>query len=153
MQLEIEIRDASLDDTALIVEYNRLLALETEDKALDVVTLDRGVHAVLSDRTRGRYFVATSGSVVIGQVMVTYEWSDWRNGRIWWLQSVYVKPEFRRRGVFRRLFEHVAELSSREPETIGIRLYVENENVAARETYQRLGMVLPGYKVMERLAE
>lgn len=151
--MQFDIRDACLSDRELIVEYNRLLALETEDKVLDAAVLDRGVRAVLGDRTLGRYFVASSGGVVIGQVMVTYEWSDWRNGRIWWLQSVYVHQGYRRRGVFRRLFEHVADLSSREPETIGIRLYVESGNVAARETYQRLGMVLPGYKVMERLAD
>ena len=117
--VNIAVRDAQLGDLAGIVEYNRLLALETEDKVLAPEVLSRGVEALLGDSSRGRYFIAEVDDRTVGQLMITYEWSDWRNGCIWWFQSVYVDGDFRRRGVFRRLFDHVVELSRKESDVVG----------------------------------
>ncbi len=149
--MEPTVREARQEDVPVLVEFNSRLAAETEGKSLDPEVLRRGVRALLDDRSRGRYFVATVGERIVGQVMITYEWSDWRNGFIWWLQSVYVESAHRRRGVFRRLFGHVAALCDRDPDVVGLRLYVEDNNRPAQETYQRLGMMRPGYHVLERL--
>ena len=134
----------------MIVEFNRLLAEESEGKALDGPPLAAGVAAGLADPRKALYFVAEEGGRVLGQVMVTFEWSDWRNGWFWWVQSVYVRPEARRRGVFRALFDHVGAAARRDPQVIGLRLYVEEENHLARQTYARLGLAPTGYRVMER---
>src|SRR5262245_37483641 len=101
------VRSARPEDAAVIAEYNRLLALETEHKVLDPSVLAAGVQALLEDPHKGRYFVAEDAGQPIGQLMLTYEWSDWRNGWIWWIQSVYVRGDYRRRGIFRALYEHV----------------------------------------------
>lgn len=133
------IRPAAPGDLDTIVEFNRLLAWESEGKALDVATVRQGVAALLADPARGRYFVAELDAQVVGQVSLTWEWSDWRNGWWWWLQSVYVRAEARRRGVFRALCEHVAELARADPTVYGLRLYVERDNHAARACYERQG--------------
>lgn len=151
MRDEIQIRDATVGEAPVIVEFNRLLALETEAKELEVEVLRRGVETILSDPALGRYFVAVADGRVVGQAMVTYEWSDWRNGMIWWFQSVYVEKDSRRRGVFRRLFHHVRDVAAAAPDVVGLRLYVERGNSVAREVYGRLGMVEPGYLVLERI--
>ena len=148
--MEIEIRLADTRDVDVLVEFNRRLAFETEAKQLDVGTLRPGVLRVLDDSRLGRYFVATAAGRVVGQLLITFEWSDWRNGLIWWLQSVYVESESRRHGVFRRLFSHVQEIATRES-ALGLRLYVENENDVALCTYQSLGMVDASYRVFELL--
>ena len=148
----ITIRDACADDWPTIVEFNRRLAQETESLALDGPTLEAGVKAALADATKARYFVAcTTDGQIVGQMMHTYEWSDWRNGDIWWLQSVYVHPDFRSQGVFRRLFEFVAEQAEGDPSVVGLRLYVEDHNAGAQDVYQRLGLAPAGYRVMERI--
>ena len=108
-----------------------------------------GVAALLSDPAKGLYYVAESNGTVIGQVMITYEWSDWRNGNIWWLQSVYVKPEFRQLGVFRALFNHLVELGRTRPDVCGLRLYMHADNAKARQSYQNLGMKQTRYEVFE----
>jgi GNAT superfamily N-acetyltransferase len=144
------IRDATPADAPLIVEFNRRLAQESEGKTLAVAVLTPGVAAALADPHKGRYFLAESEGIVAGQTMLTYEWSDWRNGWLWWIQSVYVRPECRRRGVFRALFEHIEERARREPEVVGLRLYVENGNRSAQETYLQLGMKPAGYFVLEK---
>jgi GNAT superfamily N-acetyltransferase len=149
--IEIVIRNAGPADAAVIVEFNRLLALESEGKTLDARELALGVDAILGDPALGRYFVAVAGGRIVGQMMITYEWSDWRNGMIWWLQSVYVEPGHRRRGVFRRLFEHVHGAAAADPGIAGLRLYVENGNRAAIETYIRLGLAEAGYRVLEQI--
>ena len=149
--MDLHIRNGLPADVETITEFNRRLASETEEIALHMPTLRSGVERVLADPSLGRYFVALSGDRIVGQLMITYEWSDWRDGFIWWLQSVYVEREARRQGVFRRLFEHVVDLSSREG-ALGTRLYVENANDIARETYERLGFVDASYRVLERFA-
>ena len=148
-----EIRTALPDDWETLVEFNCRLAEETEDKRLDPATISAGVKAVLADATKGRYFVACHRNQLVGQMMHTREYSDWRNGHIWWLQSVYVHPEFRRQGVFRLLYERLRSEAVSDPEVVGLRLYVENENDRAQETYLNLGMKRGGYHVMEHLFE
>jgi GNAT superfamily N-acetyltransferase len=143
-------RRAVPSDAPIIVEFNRLLALESEGKTLDPAVLGRGVAAGLADPRKSIYFVAEEDGVPIGQIMFTTEWSDWRNGWFWWIQSVYVRQESRRRGVFRALFEHVQQAARTDPEVIGLRLYVERENHVAQETYRSMGMTEAGYVVFER---
>jgi GNAT superfamily N-acetyltransferase len=133
------VRSATPADASTIIEYNRLLALETENQVLDARVLAPGVAAILGDRNRGRYFVADDNGDVIGQIMITYEWSDWRNGWIWWLQSVYVRADRRKGGVFRSIFQHIEGQARKEGNVAGIRLYVEHENRAAQSTYRKLG--------------
>jgi ribosomal protein S18 acetylase RimI-like enzyme len=144
------IRRATPADVPVVVEFNRLLALESEGKTLDVGLLAAGVRAGLADPAKALYFVAEEAGAIVGQVMVTYEWSDWRNGWMWWLQSVYVPKSHRRRGVFRSLFEHVLQAARADPGVVGLRLYVERDNVAAQQTYLGLGMIAPGYFVLEK---
>ncbi len=143
------VRPARVDDWPTLVEFNQRLALETEARRLDAAQLKAGVQALLRDPTKGRYFVAEADSEQLGQIMHTSEWSDWRNGTLWWLQSVYVRPEHRGRGVFRRLLEHVRELAKRTPDVVGLRLYVEQHNDLAQEVYRRLGLKAAGYVVLE----
>jgi GNAT superfamily N-acetyltransferase len=148
--MPLTVRPAVATDAADIVEFNRLLALESEGKALDPGLLRAGVAAGLADPAKGRYFVAESAGRVVGQMMITYEWSDWRNGWFWWIQSVYVHAEARRQGVFRALFDHVRRLAAGQPDVIGLRLYVERDNHPAQETYRRLGLGPTGYLVLEQ---
>ena len=145
------IRLASPADLPVIVEFNRLLALETESKVLDTVILESGVASALSDPDRLRYWVAEVGDParVVGQAAVTREWSDWRRGWIWWFQSVYVVGDFRGKGVFRTLHEHIRRQAKSLPDVIGLRLYVEDANIPAQRTYQALGMKPGGYSVYE----
>jgi ribosomal protein S18 acetylase RimI-like enzyme len=112
--------------------------------------LTAGVEAGLADPGKACYFVAEDGGTVVGQLMVTYEWSDWRNGWIWWVQSVYVRPDYRRRGVFRALYRHVHQAAVAERGVVGLRLYVEQDNHRAQEVYRRLGMERTRYFVLER---
>ena len=145
----LRIRRAALADAPVVCEFNLRLARETEQLELDPARVLAGVSALLADAGKGIYFVAEAGEVIAGQLMITYEWSDWRNGMIWWLQSVYVREEFRRAGVFRALFDHVAGLARSQPELRGIRLYMHADNQRARRTYERLGMVHTPYEVFE----
>jgi GNAT superfamily N-acetyltransferase len=145
------LRRAGPADAPVIVEFNRRLAKETEGKILDPQVLAAGVAACLADPSKARYFVAEEEGQVVGQIMLTTEWSDWENGWIWWIQSVYVPAPARRRGVFRALYEHVHSAARAEPGVIGLRLYVEQDNHAAQQTYARLGMLRTRYLVLERL--
>ncbi len=144
------IREADLDDTQRIVLFNQAMARETEGRELDRKTLTKGVESLLKNPSRGRYFVAVKDEEVVGQVMVTTEWSDWRNGSVWWLQSVYVSKRHRREGVYRLLHEHVRETACSE-KVIGIRLYVERDNLPAQETYRALGMERSQYLMYEEM--
>jgi GNAT superfamily N-acetyltransferase len=144
------IRDARTEDLAVLVDYNARLAAETENLTLDRAVLEAGVRNGLADPARARYFVAEIDGRVAGQLMLTHEWSDWRNGDIWWIQSVYVAAEFRRRGVFRALFEHVRRLA-RASGVVGLRLYVERNNAPARATYLGLGLTETHYVLMEHM--
>jgi GNAT superfamily N-acetyltransferase len=152
-QPAVLIRDAGLADAPMIVEFSRLLALETEGKVLDPAILEAGVAQALGDPDRLRFWIAEIGSPprIVGQVAITREWSDWRNGWVWWLQSVYVAQPERGRGVFRALFHHIQQQAQAKPDVIGLRLYVENANQAAMQTYQSLGMNPGGYSVYEHL--
>lgn len=147
----ITIRAARETDHASLVEFNAQLAAETEDKSLDRERLSRGVRAFLADPAKGRYFVAEVDGMSVGQLMSTTEWSDWRNGMLWWLGSVYVVPAYRGRGVFRRLFEFVSALAQADRGVVGIRLYVERQNEVAKQVYARCGLEPAGYEVLERL--
>jgi ribosomal protein S18 acetylase RimI-like enzyme len=143
--LRFALRDATPNDAASIVAFNRAMALETEDKQLDAARLQRGVQKVLADAARGQYFVAVvedddGRARVVGQLMITREWSDWRDGWFLWIQSVYVDPGFRRRGIYRALHEHVLQRARVDDDVCGVRLYVEPDNARAKETYRALGM-------------
>lgn len=146
--MNFQIRPARPEDAPFIVDANCRMALETEDLMLDRPTVELGVAAVLHDPTRGLYFLAEQDGRPVGQLMITFEWSDWRNGNLWWLQSVYVVPEFRRRGVFTALYRHLRALAEQSG-AAGVRLYVEENNTIAQQTYRRLGMDMSHYRVME----
>ncbi len=144
-----EIRAGEAKDAPVIADFNSRLAWETEEIRLDPAVIGPGVEAALADLPRPRYWVAEEGGALLGQTMVTYEWSDWRNGWIWWIQSVYVKEDARNRGVFKALYASVCE-DAREAGAVSVRLCVENGNTRAQEVYERLGMHDAGYHVMEQ---
>jgi GNAT superfamily N-acetyltransferase len=146
----IVIRPAGPADAGVVCEFNRCLAHETEGKTLDAALLEPGVRAALADTHKGRYFLAERDGEVVGQLGVTLEWSDWRNGWFWWIQSVYVVESARRQGVFRALYRDVESSARAEPDVIGIRLYVERDNEPAHHTYAGLGLAWTGYRVMEK---
>jgi ribosomal protein S18 acetylase RimI-like enzyme len=148
--MPLVIRRAGLADAHRVVEFNRRLAEESEGKTLDLTLLAAGVAQVLADPQKGLYFLASEADQVVGQMMITFEWSDWRNGWFWWIQSVYVIAEARRRGVFRALFEHISEAARQDQSVIGLRLYVDQENHIAQETYRRMGMMETEYFVLEK---
>ena len=105
--------------------------------------------ALLADNSKGTYYLAQVNGRIAGQLMITFEWSDWRNGNTWWIQSVYVRPDFRRQGVFTALFQHVANLARQSPEVCQLRLYMHGENATARRCYESLGMTRTPYEVFE----
>ncbi len=148
--MQLTIRRATLADVNVLVEFNAALAWETEHKRLRPEVLTAGVRAVFDEPTRGFYTVATDANgAIVGQMMVTFEWSDWRNGWFWWVQSVYVRSDARRGGVFRSLYREVQNQAAADRTVIGIRLYVEHENARARKTYAALGMTETTYGLME----
>jgi ribosomal protein S18 acetylase RimI-like enzyme len=146
---KIQVRDARPSDADVIAGFNVRMAMETESRPLDPELINPGVASVLANSSKGRYWVAERDGQVVGQLMVTYEWSDWRNGVFWWIQSVYVRDDCRRKGVFSLLHRHVESIARATPEVCGLRLYVEHHNLRAQKTYLALGMTSPGYKVME----
>lgn len=145
----VSVRRAAGGDAATLAAFNAALAWESEHRRLDPATLAAGVGAVLADPAKGFYTVAERGGEVVGQVLVTFEWSDWRAGWFWWVQSVYVRPDARRGGVFRGLFAHLHAAAAADPTVIGVRLYVERDNAAARQVYAALGLAETGYDVLE----
>lgn len=145
-------RPAQSDDAEAIARFNQAMALETEHKTLDPATLRRGVQRLFDEPSHGRYLVAESEQgEVVGCLMITYEWSDWRDGQIWWIQSVYVDPGHRRRGIFKKLYHAVRELGSEAGGVCGYRLYVERDNARAQQTYASLGMEQTPYLVYESM--
>ena len=146
----VAIRGARSDDAADIARFNAAMAVETEARTLDPATLRAGVDAVLADPAHGFYLVAEADGAVVACLMITYEWSDWRNGQWWWLQSVYVDACFRRQGVFSALHAEVERRARARAGVIGLRLYVERDNAAAQRTYAMLGMHDAGYRIFER---
>jgi ribosomal protein S18 acetylase RimI-like enzyme len=147
------VRRAGAGDARALVEFNLAMARETEAKELAPEVISAGVARFIERPEYGFYLVAEDAGRVVGSLMITYEWSDWRDGLFWWIQSVYVLPAYRRRGVYRRLYEHVKRLATQDPEVRGFRLYVERENRVAQETYERLGMSETHYKMYEELRD
>ena len=145
----VRARLAVAGDAVTLAGFNQAMALETETKVLADAAVLPGVEAVLRDAGHGFYVVADTGREVVGSLLVTYEWSDWRNGRIWWIQSVYVHPGHRRRGVYRALHEFVRVRARSTGGVVGLRLYVERDNAAAQRTYAALGMLETPYLVYE----
>lgn len=148
--MDVTIREATVADSDRIVLFNQAMARETEGRMLDRGVLGEGVAAMLGDPARGRYYVAEDEGDIVAQLAVTTEWSDWRNGEIWWIQSVYVAKSHRRRGIYRRLHAHVRE-TARAEGVIGLRLYVERDNTAAQAVYRSLGMHPSQYVMYEHL--
>jgi ribosomal protein S18 acetylase RimI-like enzyme len=146
---EIHIRRANPEDAQVIAAHNAAIAKETENKILDPQTGARGVAGLFEDPGRGFYLLAERESAVIGQLMVTFEWSDWRDGDFWWIQSVYVRPEARRDGVFSALYRHLEKEAKAAPKVCGLRLYAETENTRAHSTYESLGMRPAAYRMYE----
>jgi ribosomal protein S18 acetylase RimI-like enzyme len=154
MNDEINIRLAAERDVEALGRFNRAMALETEALELDLTVLTAGVENLLRHKQHGFYLIAeTAVAEAVGSLMITYEWSDWRNGLFWWIQSVYIAPQFRRRGVYRRLYEFVKELAAKQEEVCGFRLYVEKENRTAQRTYEQLGMSETHYLMFEELSQ
>ena len=147
--MNIQIRRAIPADTERIAEFNAAIARETENLELDRKRLRLGVEAVLRDPAKGFYTVAEVDGHVVGQMMVTFEWSDWRDATFWWLQSVYVQPEYRRQGIYRRLYQHVLDEAKARKDICGVRLYVSKDNVAAQQVYERLGLKKALYRMYE----
>ncbi len=145
----VTIRGAEPNDADTVAEFNIAMAWETERKHLDPATVAQGVRAVLAEASHGFYVVAVVADEVVGSLLVTYEWSDWRCGQFWWIQSVYVKPERRRLGIFKELHRFVREQASQRPDVCGLRLYVEQANHIAQKTYAQLGMEETPYHVYE----
>ncbi|MGH8129680.1 MAG: GNAT family N-acetyltransferase [Steroidobacteraceae bacterium] len=145
----MKIREATRHDLEFIAAANSALATETEGQTLEPALLRPGIQAVLADPALGRYYLAEIAGKAVGQLLTTYEWSDWRNGQFLWIQSVYVLPAHRGSGVFGALFGHLAELARSDPRICGIRLYVDRSNESAQEVYARLGMHRSNYAVME----
>jgi GNAT superfamily N-acetyltransferase len=143
------VRPATAADLDTVARYNALLAVETESKRLDPEVLRRGVARALGEPDRLRYWIAEVDGRPVGQAAITREWSDWRDGWLWWLQSVYVEPEHRGRGLFRTLFEHIRAEAHTARDVVGLRLYVEVENQRARRVYQAMGLKPGGYVVFE----
>ena len=148
--MKTKIRQATPHDAKVVTEFNALLAEETEHRTLERRLLLRGVRGVLKDRARGIYYLAEIDGEVVGQLMITYEWSDWRNANFWWIQSVYVMKEFRQHGIFRSLYDHVEKLARKRKGVCGLRLYVERENRRAQTTYEKLGMKRTVYEMFEK---
>ncbi len=147
------IRIANSADADSLVEFNQAMALETEGKQLDSQILGSGVKAVFRDDKKGFYVVAENDERIVGGLMITFEWSDWRNSWFWWIQSVYITPEFRGQGVYRRLYEFVIKEAKTRGNVCGFRLYVEKENTRARKVYEKLGMESSHYLMYETTIE
>ena len=145
----MNIRKALNKDIDVIARYNYNLAYETENKTLDMNILTKGVEAIIKDENKGIYHVCEINGEVVGQIMYTFEWSDWRNGTFLWIQSVYVNKEFRGMGVFKALYKFIRDIADNDNNICGIRLYVEKENTIAKKTYKNIGMKECNYYIYE----
>ena len=148
----IAIRKANPSDAASIIEFQQKMAWETEKISLVPETVTRGVNAVFHDQAKGQYFVAEDDGKIVASLLITGEWSDWRNRNVWWFQSVYVVPEYRRKGIFRKMYDHIRNLAE-EKGIAGLRLYVETKNTGAKKTYEALGMSSEHYSFYEWMSE
>ena len=145
----MNIRNATREDVGVLVEFQQAMAAETEDRGLDPGRLRQGIEYLLKHPDEGYYLIAETDGRAAGSLMVTFEWSDWRNGRFWWIQSVYVHEAFRRRGVYSQLHASIRQRALDDPQGCGIRLYVESENETAQRTYDALGMAETHYRLFE----
>jgi len=150
---ELSVRIGQEKDTDALAHFNMALAWETERKRLSSSVVTKGIQTLLKNPQYGFYVVAEKPSGIVGSLMITFEWSDWRCGLFWWIQSVYVKPEFRQRGVFRQLYEYLKDKALRESNVCGFRLYVKQSNLTALNTYSKVGMKETPYKVCEDLPD
>ncbi len=149
MAPDILVRQADESDISTLIEYNRALADETENISLETGVLRLGIEKAL-DLKDCHYFVAELDGKIVGQTMITSEWSDWRNGVMWWMQSVYVHPDYRKRGVFQSIFKYIETLAENDPEVKALRLYVMQDNHTGQSAYRNLGMKNSGYVVYEK---
>ena len=147
----VKIRIASLKDASTIAEFNKAMALETENKILNPEVLLQGVTSVLKKPELGFYVVAELNNKVVGCLMITTEWSDWRNGVFWWIQSVYIHPEHRRCGIYSKMYEHIKIIAAENSQVCGFRLYVDQENEIAQKGYVSLGMKKTNYILFEEI--
>jgi len=145
----ITMRPATIDDSLAIIDFQLNMAMETESLTLDYPTVTRGVHAVFEDSTKGSYYVAVDDKKIIGSLMTTYEWSDWRCGTVIWIQSVYIIKHYRGQGVYKKLYQYIQQLVTPESGYRGIRLYVDKTNLPAQRVYEKLGMNGEHYQVYE----
>jgi len=151
--LNLDIRPATLEDAEAIAAFNIALALETEDLVLDPAIVVPGVKRLIQSPAFGHYTVAWQGEERAACAMTTHEWSDWRNGQIWWFQSVFVAPKYRRKGAFSAIYNHIEDKARQDPSVCGLRLYVERENTNAQATYQAMGMSETHYRLYERMLD
>ena len=147
---EIQIKKADFDDALVIAEFNRRMAKETESLDLDETIILGGVKGLMRNPELGFYVVAKIKNSVCGCLMITKEWSDWRNGLIWWIQSVYIHPDYRRMGIYREMYQFIADYAKKQ-KVIGLRLYVEHNNSIAQKTYKKLGMKKSEYHIYEQI--
>jgi ribosomal protein S18 acetylase RimI-like enzyme len=147
----LAIRRATAADAAAISRFNQAMALETEGKSLIPELVDAGVRRLIGEPSLGFYVVASDGDAIVACLLITQEWSDWRNGLFWWIQSVFVETGYRRQGVYSSLYQHVQDLAAADPQVCGFRLYVEKDNVVAQQAYAALGMAATDYLVYEEL--
>ena len=148
--MEIKILEACKNDAEAIIDFQQKMAMETEGMVLDYIIISSGVNAVFEDPTKGKYYVAIADDKVVASLLITYEWSDWRNSYIWWFQSVYVLPEYRREGIFSRMYDFV-KYKALSSNVAGLRLYVESNNSLAMKAYRAKGMNGDHYKLFEWL--
>ncbi len=145
----MQIRKGNIKDAEIIIDFQQKMAKETEDLKLDNNTITQGVHAVFEDASKGTYYVAEDDGKVIASLMTTYEWSDWRNGCVLWIQSVYVLPEYRQKGVYKQMYEYLKQMVIKSDKYLGLRLYVDLTNERAQKVYTKLGMNGEHYKLFE----
>jgi GNAT superfamily N-acetyltransferase len=150
--IKMIIRKAKHDDASVIIDFQQKMAWETEQMTLKSEIIKNGVNGVFSNPSRGKYWVAEENGKIVASLLITYEWSDWRNADVWWFQSVYVLPEWRRKGIFRSMYKHIKNEAENNG-VAGLRLYVETNNSAAKNTYEALGMQCEHYRMYEWLKE
>jgi GNAT superfamily N-acetyltransferase len=147
--MDIKIKEASLEHQELIADYQVKMARETENLTLDINIVRKGVRAVFDDDSKGRYFVAFHEEEPIASLLTTFEWSDWRNGTVWWIQSVYVLPTWRNKKVFRKMYDYLQNLIKEKSNVMGLRLYVDKTNTNAQKVYKTIGMEGEHYSLFE----
>ncbi len=151
----LRIRPATLEDVDVLTNFSAAMALETEQRTLELMRLQLGTRAVIEQPERGQFYVADlheaarAARVIVGQLLITYEWSDWRNAQFWWIQSVYVSPAWRRQGVYRAMHHAIVDLARSRADVCGVRLYVEGDNRVARQVYERVGLSPSAYRIYE----